>query len=131
MGIGPKQAVDRYLQATAHDEMRSFDVSPFRVSFARHPGAARATAPGRQDFWVARAVGSGRQDLEWDKRGGAWSAVVMRADGRPGVTAAADLGLRFGFLVPLGLAAAVAGLLLVFGTGIGTLVRARPPRRRT
>jgi hypothetical protein len=36
----------------------------------------------------------------------------MNADGTPGVDVRADIGLRFGFLLPLGVTLLAAGLLL-------------------
>jgi hypothetical protein len=44
---------------------------------------------------------------------GAWSVVVMRLDGRPGVDVDASIGLRFGFLLPAGLAALTGGTALL------------------
>lgn len=104
VGIGPRDAVAAYLRATAHEEVAGFALDPLRVDLARRPGAPSAARPGDQGFWVASAAGTGTRSLEWDKRRGAWSAVVMRADGLPGLSARVDLGLRFGFLAPVALA---------------------------
>jgi len=113
VGIGPKAEVDAYLRGVAHDRMASFDLEPFAVRFDRVPGGP-APSPAAQPFWVATASGPGPQTLLWDKTRGAWSAVVMNTDGTPGVDVRADVGLRFGFLLPVGvillLAAAMAAL---------------------
>jgi hypothetical protein len=61
-----------------------------------------------------------RPEHRVDKRTwrGAWSAVVMNADGSPGVEVRADVGLRFGFLLPLGIALLASGLLLAAGPSL-------------
>jgi hypothetical protein len=117
VGIGPKAEVEAYLRGVAHDRMASFELDPFAVRFDRVPGGP-APAPAAQPFWVATATGSGTQTLLWSKERGAWSAVVMNADGSPGVEVRADVGLRFGFLLPLGVALLAAGMLLAAGTAL-------------
>jgi hypothetical protein len=117
VGIGPKADVDAYLRGVAHDRMVSFALDPFAVRFDRVPGGP-APAPAAQPFWVATASGPGTQTLLWDKARGAWSAVVINADGSPGVDVRADVGLRFGFLLPLGVALLAAGLLLAAGPSL-------------
>ena len=127
VGIGPKADVEAYLSGTTHDRMVGFDLDPFSVHYARRAGPS-ATPPAGQDFWVATASGSGTQELIWDKSRGPWSAVVMNADGSPGVDLRADVGLRFGFLVPGGAALLGAGLLLVAALLRPVLARRRTPR---
>ncbi len=106
--------VDDYLDGTAHDEFTGATSNPFHASFDRVPGAETVTAPGAQPFWVAQSTGGSDTTLEWDKTAGPWSLIVANADGRPGLDVRADLGLRFGFLAPLGAALlATGGLLLV------------------
>jgi hypothetical protein len=123
VGVGPKAEVEAYLSGVAHDRMAGFELDPFAVRFDRVPGGT-APAPAAQPFWVATASGPGTQTLLWDKERGAWSAVVMNADGTPGVDVRADVGLRFGFLLPLGIALLAAGLLLAVGPAL--LSRRRP-----
>lgn len=127
VGIGPSRQVEDYLRGSGYDEMSSYEVDPLRVSYGRSPGSGRPSPPTAQHFWVASTVGSGTQDLQWDKRGGAWTAVAMRADGHPGVDITADVGLRFAFLLPLGATTLAIGLLLLIATvtaGSGRLQRA-------
>ncbi|WP_187438075.1 hypothetical protein [Actinomadura decatromicini] len=123
VGIGPKARVEAYLRGTAYDDFRSADLKPFRATFARVPGAARAPAPAGRPLWVATAQGTGTRTLTWDKTGGAWSVVVMRLDGRPGVDVTASIGLRFGFLVPAAAGALLTGTLLL---GYVAWARRRP-----
>lgn len=129
VGVGPKTDVDAYLRGVAHDRMAGFDLEPFTVRFDRLPGGA-APAPAAQPFWVATASGAGTQTLLWDKTRGAWSAVVMNADGTPGVDVRADVGLRFGFLLPLGIALLAAGVLVAAGPSLLSRVRSANASRR-
>lgn len=122
VGIGPKDRVESFLRGTAYDDFRSARLSPFRATFERVPGGARAPGPAGQPFWVAASQGTGTRTLTWDKTRGPWSVAVMRLDGRPGVDVTASIGLRFGFLVP----GASAGLL----GGTILLVYALAARRR-
>jgi hypothetical protein len=112
VGIGPKVEVETYLRGVAHDRMASFELDPFAVRFDRATGGP-APAPAAAPFWVATASGHGTRTVLWEKEQGAWSAVVMNIDGSPGVDIRADIGLRFEFLLPLGVALLGAGLLLV------------------
>ena len=125
VGIGPKADVQAYLAGAAHDRMVRFRLDPFEVRYARTAGAV-APPPGGQDFWVATASGAGTQELLWDKARGPWSAVVMNADGSRGVDVSADVGLRFGFLLPLGAMLLGAGLLLAGALLLLAVTRRRP-----
>jgi hypothetical protein len=128
VGIGPKAEVEAYLRGVAHDRMASFELDPFAVRFDRAPGDPAPT-PAAQPFWAATATGIGTQTLSWDKERGAWSAVVMNADGTAGVDVRADVGLRFGFLLPLGVTLLTAGLLLFAAGRVDALRSALNARR--
>jgi hypothetical protein len=126
VGIGDRDAVRAYLAGTARDEFAGAGNNPFQATFTRVPGALTAAAPAAQPVWVARAGGGADTTLEWDKTAGPWSLIVANADGSPGLDVRADLGLRFGFLIPLGVGLlALGGLLLAV-----TLVRSRQQARR-
>jgi hypothetical protein len=130
VGIGPKAEVDAYLRGVAHDRMAGFELDPFTVRFDREPGGP-GLAPAAQLFWAATASGPGTQTVRWNKERGAWSAVVMNADGSAGIEVRADVGLRFGFLLPLGIALVAAGLLLAAGAAVaGRRGRWNPVVRR-
>jgi len=64
-------------------------------------------------FWVAQSTGGADTTLEWDKTAGPWSLIVANADGTPGLDVRADIGLRFGFLTPLGGGLLALGALLL------------------
>jgi hypothetical protein len=84
-----------------------------------------------QRFWVARSTGSGTRTLTWDKTGGAWSVVVMRMDGRPGIEAHASIGLRFDFLTPAAAITLIAGAAPLTAAAVMAIRRRRvtPPSR--
>ncbi|QKW39772.1 hypothetical protein HUT06_41850 [Actinomadura sp. NAK00032] len=110
VGIGPKEQVEGYLRGVAYEEFVSADLDPFRPVFRKVQGVPRAAdSPLRQPFWVASSAGSGTRTVTWDKTGGAWSVVVMRMDGRPGVDVRATIGLRFGFALPAAIVCLAAG----------------------
>jgi hypothetical protein len=113
VGIGPSDAVHSYLAGTAHEEFAGASFEPFHATFRRVPGAARADPPIAQPFWIATSVGSGPRTLEWDKSRGAYSLVVMQANGAPGIDVFGNVGLRFGFLLPLGIGLVSAALVVL------------------
>ncbi|MFG1999583.1 hypothetical protein ACGFNU_10600 [Spirillospora sp. NPDC048911] len=112
VGIGPKHEVENYLRGSAYDDFVSANLKPFRATFERVAGDARPAPPTSRSFWVASSTGTGTRTLKWDKTHGAWSVVVMRLDGKPNVDAKVSMGLRFGFLVPLGPVFLLAGAAL-------------------
>lgn len=122
IGIGPTADVERYLAGAEHVEMMAYTTGPLEVSFDHLPGTQVPTDPPALTFWVASSSGVGPLDLRWDKSQGAFSAVAMNLDGSPGVGVTADVGLRFGFLLPLG-----AGLL-AGGVAVGVVATRRPVR---
>jgi Domain of unknown function (DUF4389) len=121
VGIGPEDDVAAYLNGVGQSEITNIR-STTDVRYDTVNGGAPASPPTEQAFWVAQAQGPGAQTLTWDLDQGAWTAVVMNADGTAGidvdVTGAAqtDLVLVSSIvLLVLGLlAAAGAAALLVF-----------------
>ncbi len=59
--------------------------------------------------------GRGLQALTGPSEHGRWAAVVMNADGRPGVAVDLVVGLKTGALLPLGWGASGPGLLVLGG----------------
>ncbi len=124
VGIARERDLDAYLRGVAHDRVESFEGSS--VSYDRAAGGATVAPPGEQGFWAARSEGTGTRTLEWDAQSGDWAAVVMRADGRPGVVADVSAGADVGNLllwVGLGLLAAA---LLLGAVSAGIVVAAVP-----
>ncbi len=94
MGIGPSKEVERYLTGTSHTVIT--DYFGDKVQFVN--GGPSRSAPGAQRFWVASTTGSGARSLFWKPSDGSWTAVVMKADGRPGISVHADFGARMSAL---------------------------------
>lgn len=125
VGIGPERRVREYLRDVAHAEVDDLDPP----AYVRHPGGAPARPPADERFWVAQSQGSGRQSLDWKVDGGHWAIVAMNEDGSRGVTVDADIGAKVGWLLPVGLGLAGAGLL--FGAGGAALIVTATRRRRS
>jgi len=122
VGIARSDAVDAYLAGTAHDVVA--DVGQDGSVTYRHRGGDLTIAPPtRQEFWSRSAWGTGTQEVTWPVRSGHWSAVLMNADGSPGVTAHLEVGTKAGFVFPLALGMAGLGLVLLTG-GVVLIVAA-------
>ena len=78
--------------------------------------------PAKRHFWVATAYGRGTQAVSWKLKPGHWEAVVMNADGTPGVDAAVRLGAHTPLLLVPGLGLVVLGMLIGAG-GFALLYR--------
>lgn len=117
LGIGPTDAVDRYLAGVSHTTITDFWSGQVQAV----SGGTPRTAPGAQHFWVASTTGASRQTVFWKPTDGSWSVVVMNANGRPGVNVAADLGARIPALPWIALGLVIAGA--VFMTGGVLLLR--------
>jgi hypothetical protein len=128
VGIAPTREVERYLSASAHDQLTDVSYSPFRASSDYYPGGRRPAAPAAQRFWAASAHGQGNQTLTWNVRRGDWSIVLMNADGSRGVDAGVSAGARLPFLAAVGWGSVGGGLLLLAVAGGLMFVGLRTPR---
>jgi hypothetical protein len=126
-GIGPTPDVTRYLGSVAHDRVTDYDDSNATVTYERQDGSGTAGPPGDQKFWVAQVATAQPGGLTWDVRGGDWTVVVMNADGSPGVEAAARVGIKIDWLLPVAIVLMGVGALMLVG---GTLVAVFVGRRR-
>lgn len=128
VGIGPLSDVDAYLAGVARDEIRDVRWGG-EVRYRSVAGDRPAQPPVDQDFWVASASGTGDLLLEWEVQDGDWAAVLMNADGSPGVFADVTVGVRSGALLAIGIGMlAVGALLLALAVAI-ILAGARRPER--
>lgn len=116
IGIGPDDAVDRYLAGVAHDQLVDFDGG--MPEFLRHTGARTPRPPGEQDFWVAQSAGRGDQALTWDVEFGRWTAVVMNADATRVVDVEADAGFKLDWAIWVGAGLLVFGLVMSAGAAV-------------
>lgn len=116
IGVGPAGEVAKYLDGVDHSEVADFDVDPFKVTYVAHPGGEPAADPATQTFWVASAIGTGPQTLNWDVADGNWSVVVMNADRSQGVDADVSVGGTLPIVLPIAIATlVVGGVLLILG----------------
>jgi hypothetical protein len=120
VGIAPVAAGNSYLGGVRRTVVKDIG-SPYGASAqVSVSGGAPAGPPGDQTFWVARASGTGPQQLSWSPAEGDWMLVVMNADGSPGVSVQARIGattpgltgIAWG-LIGGGLFLAVVGVLLI------------------
>ena len=92
IGIARTTDVDAYLDQVAHDEITDLDFDPFTTETARRAGEGRPAMPAAQTFWAASSADG--STLDWKVREGDWTAVVMNADGSPGVSVDAKAGAK-------------------------------------
>jgi hypothetical protein len=124
IGVAHTSDVDTYLTGIAHDEVTDINWSGDKVKYRRVDGAASATPPTAQTFWVADATGPGLQTVTWDVQGGNWSIVVMNPDGSAHVASDVSVGVKvhalLGVMIGLGIGSLVllggAAALIVFAT---------------
>jgi uncharacterized membrane protein YdfJ with MMPL/SSD domain len=111
VGIARSADVDRYLAGVNHTLVSDF----FGNKVEAVGGGTPRSAPGTQNFWVASSSGPGARNLVWDSTKGAWTVVVMNADGRRGIDVRADLGARVPALLWIAVGLLVAGAVLLVG----------------
>jgi ABC-2 type transport system ATP-binding protein len=129
IGIARQDDLDRYLADLAHDRVvRIDDGAPVYQQQGRIAGPI--DAPADQDFWVARAVGPGTQELTWSATSGRWAAVVMNADGSPGISVTMAVGATSGLILPVAVVLAVAGFVLTAVAVVLIVYGASGARRR-
>jgi hypothetical protein len=124
VGVAPLAEGSAYLDNVGRSVVADLGTTANDEVFV--PGGAPSGPPGDQNFWVAKASGTGTQQLNWEPSGGDWLFVAMNADGSAGVT----IDARVGATVP-----ALGGIAWgVLGTGlflalIGTLLLVLALRR--
>ncbi len=126
IGVARTADVDAYLRGVGYEMLgplgqRSTVATP-STAMTSVPGGNPAMPPGEASMWVASAEGSGTQVIDWRPSEGQWTVVLMRADGRAGVSAdvsaaATVPGLTWVavVLLSIGLLAAGAGAVLLAG----------------
>jgi hypothetical protein len=110
IGIGPEADVDAYLAGVAHNEI--FDLRDRTPVYRNIEGDDGIAAPTAQGFWTEASSGPLPLELEWEAVSGTWSAVLMNADGSPGVTADVNVGVKAGFILPTALIMLASGAVL-------------------
>jgi hypothetical protein len=132
IGIGPARQVERYLSGAPIDEVTDFQVDPFKLERRPRAGTSRPAPPAQQDFWTARATGTGSTTLRWKAHDGDFRLVLMNADASRGVTLAADVGLTLDHVDRLAWGLIGGGALLLIGgiAAITVALRSRPAQAR-
>jgi len=132
VGIARTSDVDAYLGGTDYAEVSDVAYEPFAAEYRPHAGDERAAAPTEQRFWEVSTHGSGEQTLTWDVEHGAWSIVVMNADGSEGVDVGVSAGANVPVLATIGWLSLGSGVLLaLLGGGLlYVALRPRDPRPR-
>lgn len=116
IGIARTADVQRYLGRVNHSEL--FDFGDGSADYTAIRGGAPRGLPGAKSFWVAQSEGAGRQSVSWNLESGVWSVVVMNADGSRGVSAKADAGAKFDWLIWIGIGLAALGLIITASAGV-------------
>lgn len=116
VGIASQADVDRYLAGVAHAELRNAGARPFAAEYRYVDGDRQPAAPTAEPIWVASAVGTGRQSVQWELESGRWAVVVMNADASAGVSVNASAGARAPWVLGVGAGIlAVGALILAIG----------------
>ena len=127
IGIGPAAAVNRYLSGVSHDVATDVTLTPFHLTLARHPGAARPAPPGSQSFWIADASGN-RATLSWTVTDGSYRIVAMNANGAAAVRFNTQLGLTIPHMFAIGTGLLTGGIVVILLGGLLLVlgIRAQP-----
>ncbi len=119
IGIADEDDVQAYLHGVNYDEIRDFEMDPFRMEYTNHPGSYAPAAPTSQTFWVISEYGPGIQTLEWELETGNWVLVLMNSDGSAGVDVRGSVGIDVPWLFWVGVGLIVGGIvLLILGVGL-------------
>jgi hypothetical protein len=134
VGVGRSADVAAYLDGAERSADLLFSApGGGGVSAAAPPDPRIPAPPAEQAFWAASSAGRGEQSIEWGVEGGAWTFVVMRADGARGVVADVSASTEVAFLdwaaSRVTTEVIVGGLLLVV-VGVLLLVLGLRGRRR-
>ncbi len=106
--IAPAGAVSRYLSGVSYTSVTALGDH----GVTQHRGSLVPASPSAALGWAAQVRGAGPQTLRWAARSGGWTVVVMmNADGSPGVTIRADIGVTSPVLPWLAAELLAAGLL--------------------
>lgn len=127
MGVAEESDLNAYLDGVKHDEITSFSIYPFRLTYVNHQGDSQPTAPTSETFWMLSAYGAGIQTLEWEPETGRYSLVLMNDDGSAGVDLSAVFGMRVPPAIGMAVGFLVGGILaLMIGIPMVYLALRRP-----
>ncbi len=125
IGLGRTAQVSRYLDGVGRSEMdhvavRGSSGGAVLRGLDDTTGGPPPTSPADADVWTVSATGTGTQTLDWRPSEGAWTVVVMRADGAAGIDAEVRVGATLpgltwfsAVLLGIGALLALTGALLI------------------
>jgi hypothetical protein len=131
VGVGPSTDVDTYLAHSAHDQVTDVHLGPYRATYRTIQGSTPPGPPGAQHFWARSTAGAGQQTLTWQPRSGAWTVVIMNADGSRVVNAQMSVGVRVRFLTWIAIGLFMAAMLAFIAGGLMLYFGVRAPKRLT
>src|SRR4051795_11934704 len=110
VGIATTADLNRYLGGVRHSEVTDVDGS--KITYLQHTGGPPVGPPSQQNFWKARAVGTGSQTATWKVTSGNWSIAVMSASGAPPVQADVKIGAKTTLLLWVGVGLIVIAFVI-------------------
>jgi hypothetical protein len=130
IGIGRAEDVATYLSgvnyATIHDVgNRSFSMVTDPPSGGTRPPAD----PTSQTFWMARAEGTGVQQLDWSFPDGEYRLVLMHRDGQGPVAVHGRVAVTLPWIFPIAVAVLAVGLVVLVIAISFFATAARIPRK--
>jgi membrane protein implicated in regulation of membrane protease activity len=132
LGVAPAAAVDQYLAGVAHDKVTAQGAGGAQcgeqiddVVYAQYDGTELPATPGAETIWEASAEGTGLVTLDFTlPTEGEWAAVVMNADGSPGITADLALGAKASNITAIALSRIAIGVCALLAGGLAVLAAA-------
>lgn len=131
VGVADADDVAAYLDGVAFADAVELSYPGGDLGLRPREGRMAPAPPEEQSFWIGSRVGDG--PLTWDLDEGAWSIVLMNADGSAGVDVAGTATARIPalgtiLLVVLAIGAALAGVgLWLIVSALRTQAPAPPP----
>jgi hypothetical protein len=125
VGIGSEADVDRYLQGVGFSEVTAIRANA--VTYRDTVGSPPAAVPSQQNFWSASVEGPVGQSLTWELERGAWTVVIMNADGSAGVSVDVAAGATTDLLIPVALGLLAAGTVFGILAALLLIVAIRRP----
>jgi hypothetical protein len=125
VGIARASDVSAYLGGVSRTRIEALGFGSPAGNDDQRPGGAPSGPPADQDFWIAQASGTGRQQVTWPAADGDWVFVIMNADGSAGIDVEGRIGAEFPALGTVAWTVLIVGIGLA---GIGVLL-VRPGHR--
>ena len=126
VAIGRDEAVTNALSSGSSAVVRDLEFGPFDYSSVAQGGTRPVPPPDPAAFAVSSS-GTGRQEVVWTVQAGSWRAIILNADGSPGVDVKASFAVRFPYLRGFAIAGMVIGVVLLV---VGILLIIFQARRR-